>query len=234
MGHISLDLVGEESERLRKYLASLPSHLWTKPSACDRWEVRDVVEHLAASAEFYRDMLFRGLQGESSPPQGYPAPGSVNASTRGDHIANSSISERGSRTEELLLRFVSTNDRLNNFLGGLRPEDWDAPCYLPPGIRPARDFVRLRIFELALHGWDIRSPIETSVPLSSGTLPSLVEMTWEISKWIFRPGERLAIPIRYHFDVSGPVPVQRHFVVEGDEAWTEAPPNITKGSQGRN
>ena len=50
-----------ESERLRKYLAALPPHAWTKHSACDGWDVRDVVEHLAGGAEFYRDMLSRGL-----------------------------------------------------------------------------------------------------------------------------------------------------------------------------
>lgn len=213
-----------ESERLRKYLAALPPHAWTKHSACDGWEVRDVVEHLAGGAEFYRDMLSRGLQGESSPPQGYPAPGSVNASTRGEHISKSAISERGSTQYQLLLRFVSTSDRLNELLTRLRPEDLDTPCYHPGGILPTRAFVRFRVLELALHGWDIRFPIETSAALSTETLPSLVEMTWEIFRWIFRPGDRLAKPIRYYFDVSGAVPVQRHFVVEGDKAWIEALP----------
>ena len=65
-----INLIEQESERLRNYLAALPPNLWTKPSACDRWEVRDVVAHLADDAEFYREMLFRGLQGNYSPPQG--------------------------------------------------------------------------------------------------------------------------------------------------------------------
>ena len=126
--------------------------------------------------------------------------------------------------DQLLLRFISTSDSLNTLLNRIRPEDWDAPCYIPPGIQPARNLMRLRIFELALHGWDIRSPIEGSAALSMETLPSLVEMAWEILRWMFRPGERLTMPVRYYFDVSGAVPVQRHIVVEGDKAWIEAPP----------
>ena len=38
-----------ESERLKEYLSFLPPEAWNKPSACDRWKVRDVVAHLAST-----------------------------------------------------------------------------------------------------------------------------------------------------------------------------------------
>ena len=41
-----IKVVQTESERLQQYLAALPADAWTKPSACARWEVRDVVAHL--------------------------------------------------------------------------------------------------------------------------------------------------------------------------------------------
>ena len=42
-----------ESERLKQYLGSLLPEAWSKPSVCDRWEVRDVVAHIAWTAESY-------------------------------------------------------------------------------------------------------------------------------------------------------------------------------------
>src|SRR4030095_13043670 len=50
-------LVLAESERLKQYLHSLPPEAWRKPSACDRWEGRDVVAHLALGAEIYAERL---------------------------------------------------------------------------------------------------------------------------------------------------------------------------------
>ena len=46
----TVQLVIVESERLTQYLTALPPEAWRKPSACDRWEVRDVVAHLAGQA----------------------------------------------------------------------------------------------------------------------------------------------------------------------------------------
>ncbi len=46
-----------ESERLKEHLSSLPPEAWNKPSACDGWEVRDVVAHLAWVAETYTERI---------------------------------------------------------------------------------------------------------------------------------------------------------------------------------
>ena len=46
-----------ESERLKEYLACLPPEAWKKPSACDHWEIRDVVAHLAWIAECYTERI---------------------------------------------------------------------------------------------------------------------------------------------------------------------------------
>lgn len=73
---VAAKLVKEESERLGAYLADLPPDAWARPSACGDWEVRDVVAHLAGAARLYTDMASRGLQGDSSTPEGRPAPGS--------------------------------------------------------------------------------------------------------------------------------------------------------------
>src|SRR5262252_1883205 len=63
-----------ESERLKQYLAALPQDAWTKPSACALWEIRDVVAHLCGPPNAYTLRITRGLQGDTSPPEGAPAP----------------------------------------------------------------------------------------------------------------------------------------------------------------
>jgi uncharacterized protein (TIGR03083 family) len=52
-----------ESERLVHYLTTLAPTDWCTPSACARWEVRDVVAHLVNQGEFYAEAITRSLQG---------------------------------------------------------------------------------------------------------------------------------------------------------------------------
>ena len=68
----TVKLIMAESERLTQYLTTLPPEAWSTPSACARWEVRDVVAHLAVSAEVYTDVIARSVQGDASPPAGRP------------------------------------------------------------------------------------------------------------------------------------------------------------------
>ena len=64
--HIPLDrvqMVWAEAQQLTRYLHALPPAAWHCPSACERWQVSDVVVHLATCAEFYAGSICRGLQG---------------------------------------------------------------------------------------------------------------------------------------------------------------------------
>jgi uncharacterized protein (TIGR03083 family) len=67
-----------EAERLSQYLDTLPPDAWTQPSACEGWAVRDVIGHLTFLAEFYADVIARGVQGDTAllpdrPPGDGPA-----------------------------------------------------------------------------------------------------------------------------------------------------------------
>jgi hypothetical protein len=65
-----VQLVIKESERFIAYLHTLSPEAWRTPSACDRWEMRDVMAHLAGQGEFYANAITRSLQGEPAPPGG--------------------------------------------------------------------------------------------------------------------------------------------------------------------
>ena len=66
----TVKLIIAESERLTQYLTTLPPKAWRTSSACERWEVRDVVAHLAMETEGYTDVIARSVQGDASPPAG--------------------------------------------------------------------------------------------------------------------------------------------------------------------
>ena len=46
-------LVKEESARIAQYLNSLSLDSWATQSACDAWQVRDVLAHLTGSMEMF-------------------------------------------------------------------------------------------------------------------------------------------------------------------------------------
>ena len=219
----TVQLVIAESERLIQYLHTLPPEAWRTPSACDRWEVRDVVAHLAVQGQFYADMISRSLQGNASTPEGRPAAGSATAASASEGAAQRVISQRERLGDQVLSEFTTTNDQLHHRLASLGPQDWEKPHFFNSlGIAPLRFRPALRLFELALHGWDIRSRLEPDVHLSDEHLPVLMGLVCgPFTRWIFRPGPRLPVPIRYRFALRGAGARDTDLVVEGDTASIE-------------
>lgn len=214
-------LVQAESDRLTQDLHALPPEAWSRPSACDRWEVRDVVAHLVGGAELYAGTVSRGLQGDIAPPQGRPPAGTGNTAVVAAGSAQGAISKRERLGDQLFATFKATNDQLNHLFAGLEAHDWDTPCYHPTGVKPVRAFVNLRISELAIHGWDIRSTLASSAQLSDESIPVLMELIPKLVGWTFRSGAKLATPARYRFEVTGTAPSACDIIVAGDTARLE-------------
>lgn len=64
-------LIRDLSSRLRHFLAGLSREEWTRPSACELWEVREVVAHLTGGAERQIQSMVRGRKGDAAPPPGF-------------------------------------------------------------------------------------------------------------------------------------------------------------------
>ena len=84
-----LAMLHAEVEALTHYLASLSPAAWHSPSACDQWQVADVLAHLVPQADHLCVVIARGLQGDISPPAGVTL---MNAHT------NAQTGHRGSGT----------------------------------------------------------------------------------------------------------------------------------------
>lgn len=214
-------LLQSESARISTYLHTLSPDVWERPSACTDWQVRDVVAHLARVGEFYARSAARGLQGNHSAPAGGTPAGMGSAMTGSHSLAQRVIAERERLGDRVLTVYDAADDQLNGLLAGLNQQDRAKPCYHPGGIVPAENFIDLRLKELTLHEWDIRSRLEPNAHLSSANLPAiLTNIADSIASgsipWAFWPGPKLSAPIRYSFAVTGPVLYRTTLIVAGD------------------
>ena len=176
-----IQLVRQESAKLSGYLGQLAPDRWQRQSACDRWQVGDVVAHLIGGAQLYCDSIARGLKGHTSPGPGRPPPGSVDSAMLGEAIAALAVSSRQRLGDRLLDAFNTSSEQLHRLFEGLCSEDWDKLCYHPVSLFPARFFADLRLFELTFHGWDIRSGVESRAILSPEPLSVIVPMIAELA-----------------------------------------------------
>ena len=212
-----------ESERLKEYLSSLPAEAWNKPSACDLWEVRDVVAHLAGVAGSYIERIHQSLQEDSSALEGQPAPGPVSASSFSEGNAQRAIFRRERLGDQVFSDFIKTNDQLNQLMATLGPQDWDKPHYYASlGTEPMRFRPDLWISELAMHGWDIRSRLEPDAHLTDECLPVLMDVIpGQLTRFNFSPRPRLPAPILYRCELTGAGARNSDIVVEGEKASME-------------
>ena len=197
-----VQLVQAESAQLAHDLHALPPEAWRRPSACDRWEVRDVVGHLILGAELYQSVISRGLQGNTAPLEGFPQAGTVNAASAAPLFDQMSVARRESLGDQLLSTFTATSDQLHQILARCGPQDWETLCYHPAGVLPVRLFVALRLSELVMHGWDIRSRLEPDAHLgpAGGKLrPDLIK------------GSRLSVPTFGTGNIVGKWPFKSPF-----------------------
>ena len=159
-------------------------------------------------ANIYAEAITRSLHGDPSPPGGLPAPGSVNAASDAERIAQRNIAKRERLGDQVHDAFRTTNDQLNRLLARLGPEDWEKPLYcVSLGIAPMQFRPAIRLSELVLHGWDIRSRLAPDASLTAESLPVLVDLILgpllTPPSWLFVPGPRLPVSLRYRWALTG-------------------------------
>lgn len=218
----TVKLIIAESERLTQYLTTLPPAAWRTPSACARWEVRDVVAHLAMETEMYTDVIARSVQGDAAPPAGRPWSGPTTAAAFAADTAQRVLARREHLGDHVLAQFRTATAQLHPLLAQLDPADWDKPYYTPVGNTPLRHIPANWLLELVVHGWDIRSRLESDAHLSEASVPVVLEVSLgRACRWRFQPGPRLPTPLYYRVALMGGAPTAYDIVVAGDQATVE-------------
>ncbi len=202
------------ADRLRGLMAGLPQEDWTRPSACDLWEVRDVVAHVTSGAGRQLESMRRGMAGDSSPPPGFE---SVDLESLSASNVQRDITLRKELGDRLLPTFVARHEELTGLLDGFGAKGWDTPCWhARKGAMPAEEYVDLRVQELAIHDWDIRSGLDAGARLDLECVPVLMDVALTWLKASFRPGPPLDVPAVFRFEVAAPAGRNQDVVVMGD------------------
>ena len=229
-----VQLLRPESQRFVDYLSGLPGEAWSRQSACELWQVGDVVAHLTGGVDNYHANISRGIAGDSSAPAGGPTAAPADPAARLAANAQRAIDLKEQLGADLLSTFARRCGDLDELLAGLGPDDWDKPCFHNAAIISAATYVDLRITEVIIHEWDVKSRLEAEADVSSSGLPAVLDLLpgFVVGR-LFRPGSTLSGCVRYRWDLTGAAPGSYDIVVEDGEARMEppssAPPDVNLG-----
>jgi uncharacterized protein (TIGR03083 family) len=124
--------------------------------------------------------------------------------------------------EQLLPAFNAAYDEIDQFLASLDASDGDKLCYHPGALIPVSGFVDLRLMELYVHGWDMRSRLDPPAPLPPESWPVLLDLLPQFLGYMVVPATQEAEGRRYRFALTAPVADARDVVVEGGTIRLEA------------
>ena len=215
-------LIRRLANEIYSRLAAAPADALNVPSACSEWDVGTVVAHLTGGAMRQRDSMLRGRDGHSGPPEG-----SVESTTPDQVQQRNALSNRQFREslgDYLLERFRDVYTSLDEVLQAWT--DWTIGCWHHRrGTMPASSYLDLRIQELVIHDWDMRSQGVGAAALDAEGAVALLPESQMWHELCFRPTAPLPQPIVYRFDVGNGAPgasLQHDIVVSGDHFSVEA------------
>ena len=194
-----------ETERLATYLGSLSEEGWNHSTACDLWQVADVVAHLVWIGEFYVTFVTRALAGEVTPPPGSPRDARYEGIPPEEFYDLTAREYRQNLGNDLLPSFARHFEELNALLESLTPGDYEKPCFYHSGNRPVWTLADLTVQELAVHAWDIQSHTEPGTPLSPESQPVLLDRVVQRPQPPLALAETAGGPATLRFQLSGTV-----------------------------
>ena len=211
-----------ESARQRTYVHTLPPEAFDHPTACSRWVVSDLLAHMVMATGFQTSMMRRGLQGDASPPEGLPVVGALRAPAVTDVVHQLMLATKQQLGEQLVPAFHAAYEEIDQFLARLDAADGDKLCYHPGALVPISGFVDLRLMELYVHGWDMRSQLEPPAHLPPESWPVLLDLLPHFLGYMVVPASQEAEGRRYRFALAEGVADARDLVVEGGTLRLEA------------
>ena len=209
-------LVRDLSNELAGYLHTLPESIWRNAddyaSPCEGWKVADVITHLILGANSLSLSVENALKGATSPPMGHTG------QFHGPAALELLVQTREAIYEDLFYDFNASCLRLNSMLVSLEPEAYGRDAWHPLFITSVARLIDIRAFELAVHGWDVRYPMDRSATLSDKAVPFLKKVF--MRRWLysgFQKGEALREPVRFRFKLTDTENESYDVLVSGDK-----------------
>ncbi len=165
-----LTLIEEEANRQATWFRSWSSDEWNLPTFCEGWLRKHIVAHSTFGATFYEEVIRLGLQGKSNPPFG------VSNREGFNKIRENTMNRMlNLTTERLSDEFEIEYSRFQHTASSLHKDNLQSPAWHPMGQLPVGHFVGMRLFELAIHDWDIRVSGNTKAGLRRNLLAPLLQ-----------------------------------------------------------
>jgi uncharacterized protein (TIGR03083 family) len=162
-------------DRLANLVTNFDDEALAGPSAASEWDIAQVLSHLGSGAEIMTNTIQLALDGKPRADNDFNQNvwARWNASSRQDQAAGFLI-----WNEKLVTLFESLDDKQRD---DLRID----LGYLPAPVDVAT-VGSMRLSELTLHSWDVRSAVDPAATLDPDAVPLLLQLARDLS-WITKP-----------------------------------------------
>jgi uncharacterized protein (TIGR03083 family) len=175
-----LSVVRAEAERMFA-LAEQPG-AWEAPTACESWQVRDVIGHLVDTTEGY----FRAFEVARS---GAGAPDAYGLAGMHERAGRTAQSFRELSQQELMNRARADLDKMMGILEPLTEEEWTGLMvpHFYMGTVPAFIYAAGQLMDYGVHTWDIKQGTGSAHGISGDAADLLVPFMFIIWQSTIKP-----------------------------------------------
>jgi uncharacterized protein (TIGR03083 family) len=175
-----LGVVRAEAERMFA-LAEQPG-AWEAPTACESWQVRDVIGHLVDTTESY----FRAFEVARS---GAGAPDAYGLAGMHERAGQTAQSFRDLSQQELMNRARADLDKMMGILEPLTEEEWTGLMvpHFYMGTVPAFIYAAGQLMDYGVHTWDIKQGTGSAHGISGDAADLLVPFMFIIWQSTIKP-----------------------------------------------
>ena len=165
----SIRWLANENARFIGQLRALSDADWLKPTFCPEWNAAQLIGHMTGGAISYAERIRAARRDEVILSLGAETPEEFQAAR--DEITRKSVAMSPKDRIEWIER---SQDDLQTEIERLEPGDLDRDLWHRKGNTKARTFPDQRLYEVALHGWDLEN--DPDAPLKTDSLGMLVEI----------------------------------------------------------
>src|SRR5215475_11271794 len=189
-----LRVVRDEAERMFA-MAEKPG-MWEASTACEDWQVRDIIGHIVDTTEGYFKAFETARAGGSAEAHGLPVMHEL-AGAGGKAFRDQSQAEMMGRVRNDL-------DKMMSIFEPLTEEEWGGLIVPHAYMGPVPAFVYAggQLMDYGVHSWDIREGIGRAHALSADAADLLVPFMFIIWQYTIRPDADLT-PFQIGIRVSG-------------------------------
>ena len=205
-----------ENARFIAQLRALSDAEWPRPTFCPGWNAAQLVGHMTGGAISYAERIRAARRGEVILSLGAETPEQFQAAR--DAIARKSIAMSPAERIDWIER---SQDDLQAEIERLEPGDLERDLWHRKGNTKARTFPAQRLYEVALHGWDLEN--DPDAPLETDSLGAMVDiLESRIPLYFNRSGANGPSGV-FRFETSKPDTAWEMSIQDGEASGLEGP-----------